>query len=99
MLDIWQGVLPQNDIVKIQKQRNGRMALMGGLDAAIVDRLDATEEELRGETRRALETYCPQGHFIPCITYGGPGTLYPHADQYINDEIDQYNREVSGISV
>lgn len=97
-IDIWQGILPQNNIVAIQKKLNGRMALMGGIDAAIVDRPDATEEEIRAETRRVLETYCPQGHFIPCITYGGPGTLYPHADQFINDEIDRYNREVYGIS-
>ncbi len=92
-IDIWQGVLPQNDIVKLQKQLGGRMALMGGLDAAIVDRADSTEEEIRMETRRALDTYCPQGNFIPCITYGAPGSIYPHADEFINDEIDRYNEE------
>lgn len=96
-IDIWQGVLPQNDIVKIQKQLDGRMALMGGIDAAIVDREDATEEEIRTETRRVLETYCPNGNFIPSITYGLGGTLYPHADEFINDEIDKYNKEVFGI--
>ena len=96
-IDVWQGVLPQNDIVKLQKQLDGRMALMGGIDAAIVDRADSTEEEIRGETRRVLETYCPQGNFIPSITYGGPGTIYPNGDKYINDEIDRYNKEVYGI--
>ncbi len=92
-IDIWQGVLPQNDIVSLQKRLNGRMALMGGLDAAVVDRPDSTEEEIRTETRRALETYCPNGYFIPCITYGGPGTIYPNGDKFINDEIDRYNKE------
>jgi hypothetical protein len=96
-IDIWQGIIPENDIVSIQKQLGGRMALMGGIDAAIVDRLNSTEEEIRGETRRVLETYCPQGHFIPCITYGGPGTIHPNADLFINDEIDKYNREVFGV--
>jgi hypothetical protein len=91
------GRASQNDIVKIQKQLDGRMALMGGIDAAIVDRADSTEEEIRAETRRVLETYCPQGQFIPCITYGGPGTIYPHADKFINDEIDRYNKEKFGI--
>ncbi len=90
-IDVWQGVLPQNDIVKLQKQLDGRMALMGGIDAAIVDRPDSSEDEIRAETRRALETYCPNGSFIPCITYGGPGTIYPQGDKYINDEIDRYN--------
>jgi hypothetical protein len=96
-IDIWQGVLPQNDIKKIQKELDGRMALMGGIDAAIVDRSDSTEEEIRTETRRVLDEYCPGGNFIPCITYGGPGTLFPNADKFINDEIDRYNKEHFGI--
>ena len=46
-IDIWQGTLPQNDIPKLQKQLAGRMTLMGGIDASIVDRADSTEEEIR----------------------------------------------------
>jgi uroporphyrinogen-III decarboxylase len=90
-VNIWQGVLPQNDIPKIQKQLDGRMALMGGIDAAIVDRRESTEEEIRTETRRVLEKYCSGGHFIPSITYGTPGTIYPDGDKFINDEINKYN--------
>ena len=96
-IDIWQGVLPQNDVPKLLEQIDGRMTLMGGIDAAIVDRPDSTEAEIRTETRRVLETYCAGGRFIPSITYGGPGTIYPHADKFINDEIDRYNKEVFGI--
>lgn len=96
-IDIWQGTLPQNDIPKLQKQLNGRMTLMGGIDASIVDRVDSTEEEIRKEVRRACEEYAPNGHFIPCITYGGPGCLFPHVDSIIDDEIEKYNKEVYGI--
>ena len=96
-IDIWQGTLPQNDIVKLQKQLAGRMTLMGGIDASIVDRVDSTEEEIRKEVRRACEEYAPGGHFIPCITYGGPGCLFPHVDPIIDDEIAKYNKEVYGI--
>ena len=96
-IDIWQGVLPQNDIPAIQKQLDGRMALMGGVDSAVVDRPDSTEDEIRGDIRRVLKEYVPGGHFIPCITYGGPGTLYPNADRIINEEIDIYNKEHFGI--
>lgn len=92
-IDIWQGVLPQNDIPKLQKQIDGRMALMGGLDAAIVDRADSTEEEIRTEVRRACDEYAKGGNFIPCITYGGPGAIYPQCDKFIDDEIDRYNKE------
>ena len=96
-VDIWQGTLPENDIVKLQKQLDGRMTLMGGIDASIVDREDSTEEEIRKEVRRACTQYGPGGHYIPCITYGGPGCLYPHVDPIIDDEIEKYNKEVYGI--
>ncbi len=96
-IDIWQGVLPQNDIPEIQEKLDGRMTLMGGIDAAIVDRADATEEEIRNETRRACEEYAPRGHFIPCITYGAIGTIYPHVDPIITDEINRYNKKTYGV--
>ena len=56
-----------------------------------------SEEEIRKEVRRACETYGPGGHFIPCITYGAPGCLFPHVDPIIDDEIAKYNKEVYGI--
>jgi hypothetical protein len=96
-IDIWQGVLPQNDIPKVQKQLAGRMALMGGIDAAIVDRLEASEEVIRTEVRRACVTYGPGGGFIPSLTYGLPGSIYPNVDPIITDEIARYNEEVYGI--
>ncbi len=96
-IDIWQGVLPQNDIPKLSKIIDGRMTLMGGIDAAIVDRADSTEEEIRTETRRVCEEYGTLGNFIPCITYGGPGTVFPDADKFINDEIDRFNAEHYGV--
>ncbi len=88
-VDIWQGVLPQNDIAKIQAQVAGRLTLMGGIDAAIVDRQDATEAEIRAEVRRVCETCCPAGNFIPCLTYGAPGSIYPHVNPIISDEIER----------
>ena len=96
-IDIWQGVLPQNDIPRLSREIGGRMALMGGIDAAVVDRADSTEEEIRAETRRVCEQYGTLGNFIPCITYGAPGTIYPDADRFINDEIDRYNAEHFGV--
>lgn len=92
-IDVWQGALPQNDIAKLQKRLGGKMTIMGGIDAGIVDRRDSTEAEIRAETRRACWEYGENGHFIPCITYGGPSTLHPEAYNIISDEIDRYNRE------
>lgn len=91
-VDIWQGVLPQNDIRGLQKQVGNRLTFMGGIDAAVVDRQDAGEDEIRAEVRSACEAYGGQGRFIPCLTYGGPGSIYPHVNPIIEDEIDRYNR-------
>jgi len=97
-IDIWQGALPQNDIVSLQKQLNGRMLLMGGVDASIVDTSFATEDIIRAEVRRACETYGPHGRFIPSLTYGEPGRgIFPNVDAIISDEVSAHNRRAYGI--
>lgn len=89
-IQVWQGVLPENDIPALQERLAGRMVLMGGIGAAI-DREDAGEEEVRAYVHDALHRYCPGGHFIPSITYGLAGTVYKHVDPWIDDEIRKYN--------
>ena len=97
-IDIWQGVLPQNDIVRMQELLDGRMILMGGIDASVVDTAFTTEKTIRDETRRACECYGPHGHFIPCLTYGEPDVgLYPNVESMIKDEINADNKRVYGI--
>ena len=49
-IQVWQGVLPENDIPALQKRLGGRMVLMGGIGAA-VDRPDAGEQEIRRYVR------------------------------------------------
>ena len=92
-IQCWQGVLPENNIPALQERLGGRMILMGGIGAAI-DRADATEAEIRAYVRRALEEYTPGGHYIPSITYGLPGAVYPQVDAAIDAEIAQWNSEV-----
>ena len=97
-VDIWQGALPENDIVRILNKLDGRMTLMGGIDAAVADRADSSEAEIRRETRRACETYGPCGHFIPSITYGGPGSaIYPPVKPIVTEEIRRYNLDTYGV--
>lgn len=90
-VDVWQGVLPSNNIRKILETLDGRMTIQGGLDAAIFDGEETTEEELRAHVRECCEKYAPMGHFIPGITYGGPGTFIPERYDIINEEIDKYS--------
>lgn len=89
-IQCWQGVLPENNIPALQERLQGRMALMGGIGAAI-DRSDSTEEEISAYVQRVLEQNCPRGHYIPCITYGAPGTVFRHVDPVIDRVIDAYN--------
>ena len=89
-IQVWQGVLPENNIPALQQKLKGRMVLMGGIGAAI-DREDAGEDEVRRYVHDALHEYCPGGHFIPSITYGIAGTVYKHVDPWIDDEIRKYN--------
>ena len=88
--DVLQGVIPTNDIVKMTRELDGAMAIMGGIDS-VIDRPDSTEDEIRAEARRCLNEYGALPHFIPSVTYGGPGTLFPHVEPIILDEIEKYN--------
>ena len=92
-IQVWQGVLPENDIPALQRQLRGRLVLMGGMGAAI-DRADASPEEIRDYAKNVLASCGPLGHFIPSITYGLAETVYPHVDRYIDEAIDGYNRQV-----
>ena len=90
-IQVWQGVLPENDIPALQQKLHGRLVLMGGMGAAI-DRADAAPEEIYGYAMDTLRRCCPGGHYIPSITYGLPGAVYPHVDEYIDRAIADYNR-------
>lgn len=90
-IDIWQGATPQNDIVAIQKKLGGRMAIMGGIDAPLIDRPDFDENVIRSEVRRCIDTYCPQGYFIPCIPNLIP--IYPEVKNIYEDELTRYGKE------
>lgn len=88
-IDIWQGVLPQNDIPALQKITKGKMLLMGGIESGLVDIPNFKEDVIRKEVNRACDAYVPGGGFIPCLTYGAEGSLYPGVNDIIMDEINQ----------
>ncbi len=90
-IDIWQGVIAQNDIVEIQRITEGKLAMVGGIDGPKVDVANITEEEIRAEVRRAIDTYCPAGRFFPSIPNG---VCYrPWNDSIVKDELKKYGRE------
>ena len=94
-IDIWQGVLPTNNFESLTKQLDGRMVLMGGIDS-VIDQPEKTEADIRAEVRRACNEYGHLPHFMPSYTYGGPGTIFPHVEPIIIEEIERYNKEHFG---
>lgn len=86
-VDIWEGVIPTNDIQQIKKDTDYKLTLMGGIDAQIVDRPNQSEEVIRAEVARACREYHEGGCFIPCLTYGNEGSIYPGVNDIIMDEI------------
>ncbi len=91
-INIWQGVLPENNIPALIEELDGDLTLMGGV-GAVIDVPDSTEEEVRTYVSDLLQSCASMGHFIPCITYGLPGAVYKHLDPLIDDEIDKYNAQ------
>jgi hypothetical protein len=69
-IDVWQGVIAQNDILEIQRVTEGKLAMIGGIDGPAIDIESITEEQIRAEVRRAFDTYCPAGRFYPSIPNG-----------------------------
>jgi hypothetical protein len=90
-IDMWQGALPSNDIVQVQKNTQGKMLLLGGIDQGVIDRADATEDEIRGEVRRAIDTYAPGGAFLPCI--GSLECINEFVTPIVIDECNRYGAE------
>ncbi|MDO4622404.1 MAG: uroporphyrinogen decarboxylase family protein [Eubacteriales bacterium] len=90
-VDIWQGVIAQNDIVKIQEVTKGKLAMVGGIDGPAIDISNITEEEIRQEVRRAVDTYCPAGRFFPGIPNGE--CFLKWNDGIWRDELKKYGRQ------
>ena len=90
-VEMWQGVLPSNDIKRIQRETQGKILLMGGLDQGLIDQADVTEEAVRAEVRRAIDEYCPGGGFVPCI--GSLECLNAWVTPIVIDECNKYGAE------
>ena len=89
-IDVWQGAIPQNDIVEIQRITKGRLPMVGGIDGPRIDVENITEEEIRAEVRRAFDTYCPGGRFYPSIANGRCFRDWNN-DIYL-DELESYGK-------
>ena len=89
-IDIWQGAIAQNDIVKIQEITKGQLPMVGGIDGPKIDVDGISDEAIRAEVRRAFDTYCPGGRFFPSIPNGV--CFIPHNNEVYRNELETYGR-------
>jgi hypothetical protein len=88
-IDVWQGVIPQNNIKEVQKRLNGKMALQGGLDCTPFDYVGGwNEADVRKLVRFVCDEYVPAGRFAPEVPNGAP--LTPGINDILVDEMNAY---------
>lgn len=97
-IDVWQGCMESNDVPELVKKYGGKISFMGGIDNKSVDFEGWNSEACRKAAVDICES-CGNKYFIPCITQGGPGSVYPGAYKALCDEIDKYNAEKFGLDI
>ena len=98
-IDVWQGCMHSNNVPELIKQYGGKMTFMGEIDNKQVDFDGWTYADCEKAALNAINTCGAAAdgkYFIPCITQGGPGSLYDGTYKGIWDAIDKYNCEKFG---
>ena len=94
-IDVWQGCMKSNDVPALIEKYGGKMTFMGEIDNKQVDFDGWTEADCQKAALTAIKR-CGDKYFIPCITQGGPGSLYEGTYKGIWDAIDEYNCKTYG---
>lgn len=92
-IDIWQGCISNNNVPELIKKYGGQISFMGDIDNSLIDREDWTQESVGAEVRKSVER-CGKHYYIPCITQGGPGSVYEGVYEAITKEINKINSEL-----
>jgi len=98
-INVWQGPMWSNDIPALLDKYGDKITFMGGIDNKMVDFTGWTEADCHNAAYKVIEA-CGgkrQG-FIPCITQGGPGSVFPGTYKVLSDEICKYNQEKFGFT-
>lgn len=95
-IDVWQGCMKSNNVPELIKKYGGKMTFMGRIDNKLVDFEGWTQADCTKAAVDAMEE-CGNKYFIPCITQGGPGSLYEGTYKGLWDAIDKYNCEKFGL--
>ena len=100
-IDVFQGAMKSNNNPELIEKFGGKMTIMGEIDNKQVDFEGWTQADCEKAALTAIECCAvPYGgkYFIPCITQGGPGSLYFGTYAGIWDAIDEYNCKTYGFT-
>lgn len=95
-IDVFQGCMQTNKVDELLKKYPGQISYMGCIDNKLVDFEGWSNENCEKIVKSVCETYGMK-NFIPCITQGGPGSVYKGVYQSLTDAIDKYNMEKFGV--
>ena len=66
---------------------------MGGIDNSVVDREDWNKEKIREHVAQACEG-CGKHYFIPSLTMGAPGSVFPGVYDTVSEAVDEMSRKL-----
>ena len=95
-IDVWQGCMHKNNVPELVKKYGDKITFMGEIDNKFVDFDGWTPEVCYKAAYDAIESVGTPNGFIPCISQGGPGSVYPGTYKELWDAIDKYNLEHFG---
>jgi len=90
-IDIWQGVMEENDIPALLEKYKGQITFMGGINSAHVDYKEWTDEAIAAAVKKACDA-CGPLSFIPGTTMGEPHSLCPGVYEAVSDAIGAYSK-------
>lgn len=89
-VDSWHSVQPMNDLAALKAAYGDRLVFAGGVDPQVTDRPGATEEEIRADVRRVIDTLGEGGGLL-CSSAVMFSTV-PGVDGIIEDEGFKYGQ-------
>jgi uroporphyrinogen-III decarboxylase len=92
-IDVFQGCITTNNVPELVKKYGGKLSFMGDLNNGVLDKGDWTRELVRAEVERACRTN-GKLYYIPCLTMGGPGSIFPGVYEAVDEEIDRMSKEM-----
>lgn len=89
-VESWHGGSPVNDLKKIKAEYGDKLIFAGGVDPQVTDTGRATEEEIRAEVRRVIDTLGKNGGLM--ISSAVMFSTVPNVDIIVDDETAKYGR-------